>query len=121
MNLFAKPTKLAALALVGLTILSTVPASAGWRGHGHGGNGPGWGGPGWNGPGWGGPGRGGPRYNYGPRRNDNGAAIAAGIIGGLALGAIVASSANRPRCWMETQTFYNRWGEPRYRDVEVCR
>lgn len=27
----------------------------------------------------------------------------------------------RPRCWMQTQTFYNRWGRPYYRDVEVCR
>ncbi|MDR6952752.1 putative membrane protein [Ancylobacter sp. 3268] len=28
---------------------------------------------------------------------------------------------HRPRCWVETQTFYNRWGRPYYRDVEVCR
>ncbi|GLK84958.1 hypothetical protein [Ancylobacter defluvii] len=28
---------------------------------------------------------------------------------------------HRPRCWVETQTFYNRWGRPYGRDVEVCR
>ncbi|QIB35067.1 hypothetical protein [Ancylobacter pratisalsi] len=27
----------------------------------------------------------------------------------------------RPRCLTQTQTFYNRWGRPYYRDVEVCR
>jgi len=100
----AKHTKIAALALAAATLVSTVPASAGWRG------GPGWGGPGW-----------GPGYYYGPRRHNNGGAVAAGIIGGLALGALAASAYNRPRCWIEPQTFYNRWGQPYYRDVQVCR
>lgn len=102
---FTKTSKLAALALAGATVLTALPASA----HGRG--------PGWRGPGWG------PGYYYGPRRN-NGAAVAAGIIGGLAVGAIAAGAANnyyRPRCWMQTQTFYNGWGQPYYRDVEVCR
>lgn len=27
----------------------------------------------------------------------------------------------RPRCWTETQTNYNRWGQPYYQDVQVCR
>ncbi|OYW42872.1 MAG: hypothetical protein B7Z45_01515 [Azorhizobium sp. 12-66-6] len=57
-------------------------------------------GPGWRGPGWRGPG---PRY-YGPRYgyrncgwggcNNNGAAVAAGVVGGLMLGAAAASAAN---------------------------
>lgn len=109
---FTKTTRLAALALAGATLLTAVPASA------HGWNRPGWGGPGWGAPGWG------PRYYYGPRHNNNGAAVAAGIIGGLAVGALAANAANnyyRPRCWTETQTVYNRWGQPYYRDVEVCR
>ncbi|QFR31680.1 hypothetical protein [Ancylobacter sp. TS-1] len=107
---FPKSTKLAALVIAGATVLaSAVPADAGWRGRG---------GPGWGGPGWGGPG-----HYYGPRRNNNGAAIAAGIIGGLAVGALAATAANnyRPRCWTETRTVYNSWGQPYYRDVEVCR
>ncbi|GLK74235.1 hypothetical protein KHC23_02310 [Ancylobacter dichloromethanicus] len=105
---FTKTSKLAALALAGATLLTAVPAAAdGWRG------------PGWRGPGWGGPG-----YYYGPRRHNNGAAVAAGIIGGLAVGAIAAGAANnyyRPSCWMETRTLYNSWGQPYYRDVRVCR
>lgn len=124
---FAKSTKLAALALAGLTLASTVPASAdGW----YGGPGPryGWGGPGphygWGRPGWGRPGWGpGPGYYYGPR--NNGGAVAAGVIGGLVVGGLAAAAANnyynRPACWTETQTFYNNWGQPYYRDVQVCR
>ncbi|WP_371345235.1 hypothetical protein [Ancylobacter sp. IITR112] len=119
-----KTSKLVALALAGTTLLAAVPAAAdGWRGPGWGGPGPGYGwgrpGPGWRGPGWRAPG-----YYYAPRRNNNGAAIAAGIIGGLAVGAIAAGAANnyyRPSCWMETRTLYNSWGQPYYRDVEVCR
>lgn len=37
----------------------------------------------------------GPRYGYGYRRND-GAAVAAGVIGGLALGAVIAGAASAP-------------------------
>ncbi|MDQ0512762.1 hypothetical protein [Ancylobacter amanitiformis] len=121
---FATTTKLAALALAGLTLASTVPAAAGgWDGgpgprHGWGGPGPrhGWGG---GGPGWGR----GPGYYYGPR--NNGGAVAAGIIGGLVVGGIAAAAANnyynQPRCWTETQTVYDNWGRPFYRDVRMCR
>ncbi len=73
----------------------------GWRGGGpnRGWRGAGWRGPGyynrgWGGPGWRGPGYYGPRsYNYG-YNNNNGGAVAAGVIGGLALGAIAAGAAN---------------------------
>lgn len=100
---FAKSTKLAALALAGATILASAgTADAGWRRHG-------WGGPGW-----------GPGYYYGPRYRNNGAAVAAGIIGGLAVGAIAAQAYNQPRCWYEPQTFYNSWGQAYYRNVRVC-
>ncbi|OYZ89406.1 MAG: hypothetical protein B7Y01_03855 [Xanthobacter sp. 17-67-6] len=63
----------------------------------HGPRGPGWRGPGWRGPG---PGYYGPRYGYGYRNcgwggcNNNGAAVAAGVVGGLMLGAAAASAAN---------------------------
>ena len=104
MTRIAKRTKIVALALAGLT-LATLPASAGG----------GWGGGGWRGGGGGG--------YYGYRRNNNGAAVAAGVVGGLVLGGIAAQAYNnnRPRCWTETQTRYNRYGRPYYRNVEVCR
>lgn len=92
-------------------------------------------------------------------RNNDGAAIAAGIVGGLVIGGLAAAAVSdgygpspaapyygpryvpahgpgyydgygprrgdyrrhRPRCWVETQTYYNRWGRLRHRDVEVCR
>jgi hypothetical protein len=99
---------LALAAALGLSAIAvtTVDASAQWRG-----GGPGWrGGPGWNGPppgawgrpGWGRPGwgpgwrggywRGGPRY-YGGWGNP-GAAAAAGAIIGLGVGAAIANSNN---------------------------
>ena len=102
---------IAALAL-GATVLATAtPASADWRGHRRHGGG-----------GWAGP-------------------VAAGIIGGLALGALAAGSARAQTrtyyvpapapvyvpsysyggCYDIEKPMYNRWGEFRgYRLVTVC-
>lgn len=87
-----------AVAVGGMTLVTAAPAEAqyrgGWGGHGGGwaGNGGGWAG---HGGGWGRGGyygRGYPGGYYG-RRGNAGGAIAAGIIGGLALGALAASAA----------------------------
>lgn len=90
--------------LQGTTAQASGATEVQYRGHHRGGPGPGWQGrPGWRGnPGYRGPGwRGGP-YAYGPGYrncgwggcNNNGAAVAAGVIGGLALGAAAAAAAN---------------------------
>ena len=73
-------------------------------------------------------GYGGARYGYrGGRGWNRGGAAAAGIIGGLALGAIAAGAMAQPApapvyedaCHIERQRYWNgyRW---RIRDVEVC-
>ena len=61
------------------------------------------------------------------RHHHRGAPIAAGIAGGLALGAIAAGAYGygyRPHyrsCWDERRPVYNRWGDFRgYRLVRVC-
>jgi hypothetical protein len=85
-----------AVAIGGMILATAAPAEAqyrrGWAGHGGGwaGHGGGWGG---HGGGWGGRnyGRGYPGVYHG-RRSNAGGAIAAGIIGGLALGALAASA-----------------------------
>jgi len=70
-------------------------------------------------------------YGYGYpyyRRYDNSGAIAAGLIGGLALGAIAANAARpvyyqRPAysdCWYERRRIVNRYGTARVRQVRVC-
>ena len=71
--------------------------------------------------------------------HDDGGAIAAGIIGGLALGAIVGSAASgphyydydrgyyyrprhyyyRPHCWWEHDRYWNGW-RWRWHRVRVC-
>lgn len=89
----------AALAM-GASVLATIPAEAGqrtgtWRHYQPGGYGHGWGGnPGWRQGGYGYR----PAYGYTrPRyRNNAGAAIAAGVIGALAVGALAASAAPAP-------------------------
>lgn len=53
-----------------------------------------------------------------------GGAVAAGVVGGLVLGGIAASTAPRyyaRECWIERQERYTRSGRIYYRDVEVCR
>jgi hypothetical protein len=83
-----KSTALAALAMTviagGATTASVTEAEAQWR-PGFRGAGPGWAGPrqGWGGPRYG--------YNRGWRPN-RGAGIAAGVIGGLAVGALIAGA-----------------------------
>ncbi len=60
-----------------------------------------------------------------------GAAAAAGLVGGLALGAVAASAAQQPRvyyaepayggCWLERRAVYDEWGN--YigrRNIRVC-
>jgi hypothetical protein len=70
-------------------------------------------------------------YGYGYpyyRRYDNGGAVAAGLIGGLALGAIAANAARpvyyqRPvysDCWFERRRIVNRYGRANIRRVRVC-
>lgn len=73
-----------------------------------------------------------PRYGY-PyyrQRRSNAGAVAAGLIGGLALGAIVANAA-RPAyyypattvatsCWIERRRMYTRRGRVVIRQVQVC-
>jgi hypothetical protein len=81
----------------------------------------------------------GPRYGYAPRhrygyagypyyrRSSNGAAVA-GLIGGLAIGAIAANAARpaysqRPaysNCWLERRRTVNRYGTAQIRRVRVC-
>lgn len=76
-------------------------------------------------------------YGYRPRYRNNGGAIAAGLIGGLALGAIASNSYNygyAPSygygyapvsygyggCTIERRVRINRFGERVIRDVQVC-
>ncbi len=67
------------------------------------------------------------RYHY---RRSNNRAVAAGLIGGLALGALAANAA-RPAyyyptatvassCWIERQRLRDRFGRRVIRDVQVC-
>jgi hypothetical protein len=76
----------------------------------------------------------GPRYRYGYygypyyRRSNNGGAAVAGLIGGLALGAIAANAARpvyyqRPaysNCWFERRRTVNRYGTVKIRRIRVC-
>jgi hypothetical protein len=64
-----------------------------------------------------------PGYYYRKRRSDSGAALAAGLIGGMALGAILASSAARaaPRCYLAPRRVMSAPGNTYIRRVRVCR
>lgn len=73
-------------------------------------------------PGWG------PRYYgprrgfYGPRYYDNGAGVALGILGGLAVGSAIANAPSRGYydCYIEPRRVWvEGWGW-RVREVEVC-
>ena len=103
----------AALTLGAAIVGSTAPAEAQWRGH--------WGG------GWGG-------YRYRPYYG--GGAVAAGLVGGLALGALAtapyygygypyrrayyAPVAYGCDCWVERRVRINRFGERIVRRVQIC-
>jgi hypothetical protein len=61
-----------------------------------------------------------PGYYY--RRSNSGAAFAAGLIGGVALGAILASSAQAsPRCYLAPRRVVSATGVTYIRRVRVCR
>lgn len=107
---------LAALSL-GFAVTTTTPAEAFWRGGGWHGGGWGWHGGGWGWRrGWGGGG-------------GWGAPVAAGVLGGLALGAVAASAypygygpyGGYGGCYVQSQPVYNGWGQfVGYRPVRVC-
>ena len=101
----------AALTL-GAGIAATATPSMAGGGHGHGwhgggGHGHGWHGGGRHGGGWGGP-------------------VAAGVLGGLALGALAGSAyAHGPgyygRCYVQNRPAYDGWGNfAGYQPVQVC-
>ena len=64
-----------------------------------------------------------PGYYYRKRRSNSGAALAAGLIGGMALGAILANSAARaaPRCYVAPRRVMAASGNSYLRRVRVCR
>ena len=64
-----------------------------------------------------------PGYYYRKRRSNSGAALAAGLIGGMALGAILANSAARaaPRCYLAPRRVMTASGNSYIRRVRVCR
>jgi hypothetical protein len=124
----------AALTLVGAVASSTTQAQAQvvYYGPGYGGGYGGYGGY-YGSPYYGASYYGGSPYygryydGYYPRRRSNGGAIAAGIIGGLALGAIAAQAA-RPATRVVYRNCYNaprrtvtRSGRVLVRNVRVCR
>jgi len=69
-----------------------------------------------------------------PALADNGGAVAAGVVGGLAVGAIVGSQMNRDEgyrerhyyrsgyraCHIERQDYEDRYGRLHVRNVRVC-
>ena len=126
----------AALTVAGAVVTTAAPAEAGWRGYrgyhvggfrGHYGYRP--------------------YYGYRYNRGFSGGALAAGLIGGVALGAIAANSYSYPYgyygggyypatyaqpvyyggygggyggCWVERRVRFTPWGERIVRRVQVC-
>ena len=101
-----------ALAVIGGVGVPTTSAEAGWRG---------------------GPWRYGPYARYGYYRRPNyGGAVAAGVVGGLALGALAASRpvyvypaygptvVYAPDCHFARRTYYDAWGNAVVRRVQIC-
>jgi hypothetical protein len=64
-----------------------------------------------------------PGYYYRERRSNDGAALAVGLIGGMALGAILANSAARasPRCYVAPRRVVSASGGTYIRRVRTCR
>lgn len=68
--------------------------------------------------------------SYYRHHSNNGAAVAAGVIGGLALGAMVARPAypayygarvyEEPSCYMVRRRFVDEWGRVFVRRTQVC-
>ncbi len=100
---FAKKPALAALAVAtlaaGFSAAAPGTAEAGWYGkkHYHG-------------------------YGYGYRPHYRGGAIAAGVVGGLALGAIAASAAPAyyGDCYLSRERVHDGFGNVYVRRVRVC-
>jgi hypothetical protein len=64
-----------------------------------------------------------PGYYYRERRSNSGAALAAGLIGGMALGAILGNSTARgaPRCYVVPRRVVRASGDTYIRRVRTCR
>ncbi|HVL70980.1 MAG TPA: hypothetical protein VM434_03750 [Beijerinckiaceae bacterium] len=63
-----------------------------------------------------------PHRYYAPR--NPGAAVAAGVLGGLALGAIASQAYAAPAfgpCWTENRVAFDAWGRQFVQPVRVCR
>ena len=124
----SKLGRAAAALVVGASLVATtLPAEAGWR-HGYGGYG-GYGGYPAYGGGYGYRQSAYPAYGYGYKRHRNnnaGLAIAAGVIGALALGAIASQSHAAPAYGygapgrVETRKVYDAWGYPHWQQVQAC-
>jgi hypothetical protein len=97
----------------GVTATATPSAAQGWYGHG-------WHGGGWHGGGWGW------RRGYWGGGWGWGGPVAAGVIGGLALGALAGSAyvsgpAYYNGCYWQNQPAYDAWGNfAGYQPVQVC-